>query len=407
MLAAEVHTLPNGLQLAMEEQSWNPGLSMQLWLPGGARLDPETGQGAANLLDSWLWKGSAGHSAHQMANRFDDLGIRYGSGAGLEQSSFGLSFLAVHLEQVLELLGMVLFQPDFPPEELESVRQSALQELASQEDQPGRKMMRALRRAVFRSPHGRSSTGTLEGLQTLQADHLHHEYTQRMVPGGALLTLAGGLRAEGAVDLVTQQWGEWQGQPQPLPALELSLPHALHLEQDTAQVQIGLIYPDLPPGHPQYYHSRLAAEILSGGMGSRLFTEVREKRGLVYSVGASVGGVRGYSFLVAQASARPEQAAETLQVMQAEIEGMARGVSQAELERAQLGLRTSLIMAQESARSRSSALARDLFVLGRVRSLAEVEAAIAGVTLPQLNEYLAQYPYQQPWQATLGPGGQP
>lgn len=404
-MAQQVNTLANGLRMVVEEQPWNPGLSMQLWLPGGALLDPEAGQGAANLLDSWLWKGSGEYSARQVADLLDDLGVRYGSGAGLEQHSFGLSFLAVHLERVLEILTVVLLQPRFPDEELESVRLGALQTLAAQEDQPGRKMMRALRKAVFNSPHGRNPSGTVEGLTGLGADNLRAEYRRRMVAGGAVLALAGGLLVDEASRLVTRFWQDWQGEALPVPEVQLSAPHSLHLEQDTAQVQIGLIYPDLPPGHPDYYLSRVAAEVLSGGMGSRLFTEVREKRGLVYSVGASVGGVRGFSFLQAQASARPEKAAETLQVMRDEIEKMALGVTPSELQRAQLGLRTSLIMSQESARARCSALARDSFVLGRVRSLAEVEGAIAGITLPQINDYLARHPYQQPWQASLGPGG--
>lgn len=402
MAQAQSIVLSNGLTLAVEEQPWNPGLSLQLLLPGGALADPVGLEGAANLLDSWLWKGSQNKNAQALAEAFDDLGVRRSSGASLEHWAFSAAFLPEHLGAVLELCAEFLQQPAFDEAHLEPVRQLALQELASLQDQPARKMFAQLRRAVFTSPHGRNPAGLESDLQQASPLALRGHYGHTFGAKGALLCLAGGVTFEQAATAVQNKLGSWRGQTPSAPPIELSQPHSIHLEQDTAQVQIGLVYPEVSPGHPEFYTARLGLEVLSGGMSSRLFTEVREKRGLVYSVSASAGGVRGYSYMQAYAGTRPERAQETLAVLQQEIERLSHGVSPDELQRAKLGLRTSLLMAEESARSRSSSMARDLFMLGRIRSLSEIEAEIEAVSLDRLNQHLEQTPYTHPWIATLG-----
>lgn len=406
MASARTVTLSNGLILAVEEQPWNPGVAMQLLLPVGAITDPEGLEGAATLLEGWLWKGAGGRDARALAEAFDDLGVRRGSAAGLEYTMLGASFLAGQLEKVLALYADVLMHPALPEDAFEAVRQVALQELASLEDQPPKKMFTALRRAVFASPHGRNPSGSLEGLQAATPEALRADFARRYGARGTILALAGGVTLERAQAAVEATLGSWRGGEVALPAPVVSQPHTLRLEQHSAQVQIGLIYPDVSIGHPEFYAARLAAQVLSGGMGARLFVEVREKRGLVYSVYASPNGVKGYSYLGAYAGTTPERAEETLRVLQAEIERLAQGVSAEELERARVGLRTMLVMQEESARSRVASMARDLYLIGRVRSLEEIEAEIAAVDLERINRYLAHNAYRNPWMAVLGPVNQ-
>ncbi|WP_084640418.1 M16 family metallopeptidase [Meiothermus rufus] len=403
MALAQVETLPNGLMLAVEERPWTPGVAMQLLLPVGAVNDPEGMVGAAGLLEGWLWKGAGGRDARALADAFDALGVRRASSSTLEHTAFSAQFLADKLPAVLSLYADVLQRPHLREETLEPVRQVALQELAALEDQPPKKMFTALRQAVFASPHGRNPSGVKAHLETLSPQALQDEFARRYGPKGAILVLVGGVDWAQAKEAVQQAFGGWQGGLAEYPPVALQPVQAIHLEQDTAQVQIGLIYPDLPPGHPEFYTARLAAQVLSGGSSSRLFTEVREKRGLVYSVYATPNGVKGFSYLAAYAGTTPERASQTLAVLQEEIARLAQGVSQEELERSQIGLRAALVMQDESARSRAASMARDLYLLGRVRSLEEIEAQIAAVDLPRLNRYLAAHPYQNPWMATLGP----
>jgi predicted Zn-dependent peptidase len=396
-------SLPNGLQIAVEEQPWNPGVTFQLLLPVGATTELEGQEGSTHLLEGWLWKGTQRRDARALADAFDRLGVQHSSGASLEYTVFSASFLPEHLQEVLGLYQELLGLPAFPEEGLEPLRQQALQELQALEDQPAEKMWKALRRKMFRSPHGRDSLGTSESLQRLTASSLREDFQRRFGLRGAILALAGGIRAEAVRQAAEATLGQLGGSPPPSPVPELSPPERLEIHQETAQVQIGLAYPDLPPEDPHYYASQLAVRVLSGGMGSRLFTEVREKRGLVYAVYAASGGVKGFNYLAVYAGTTPARAQETLEVVQEVLAGLQRGVSEEELERAKIGLRTALVLQEESSRVRSATMARDLFLLGRVRPLEEIEQAILAIDLNELNAFLAERPYPTPWIATLGP----
>jgi predicted Zn-dependent peptidase len=403
MALSRFEILPNGLTLAVEEQPWNPGVAMQLLVPVGALSDPEGMVGAAGLLEGWLWKGAGGRDARALADALDDLGVQRGSSSALEHTTFAAQFLANKLPAVLSLYADALMRPHLPGEALEAVRQTALQELAALEDQPPKKMFAALRRAVFASHHGRNPSGVKADLESISAEALREDFARRYGPQGAILALAGGVSLERAREAVLNTLGDWKGGGVGYPAIELRPAHTIHLEQDTAQVQIGLIYPDISFDHPEFYSARLASQVLSGGSSSRLFTEVREKRGLVYSVYAAPNGIKGYSYLTAYAGTTPERADETLRVVQAEVARLAEGVSEEELERTRIGLRTALVMQDESSRSRAASITRDLYLIGRVRTLDEIETQIAAVDVPRINRYLAANPYQNPWIATLGP----
>jgi predicted Zn-dependent peptidase len=404
-LQREVETLSNGLTLVVETQPWNPGVAMQILVPVGAITDPEGMEGAANLLEGWLWKGAGERDGRTLAETLDDLGVRRGSGAGLEYTTFGAQFLANQLDAVLAIYADVLLHPQLETQSLEAVKQIALQELASIEDQPSRKLFTALRRNVFTSPQGRNPGGVAAHLEALDAQELKSDFCRRYTPKGAILAVVGGVSMAQVQQALVSTLGQWNGESVDHPVYTLSAPHRIDLVQDTAQVHMGLIYPDVTFGHPGFYTARVATQILSGSSGSRLFTEVREKRGLVYAVGASPAGVRGYTYLSAHAGTTPERAEETLEVMKAEIERLSEGVTSEELKRAKVGLRTLLVMQEESARSRVSTLIRDLYTLSRIRSLDEIEGEIAAIDLSLINQYLADYPYRNPWVGTLGPRG--
>ena len=366
--------LPNGLVVALEERDF-PGVAFQLLGPAGAGNDPEGMEGAAALLEGWLWKGAGDLDARALAQALDALGVRRNSGAGLEYTAFAAAFLPEVLDEVFRLYALLLTRPRLPEEGLEAVRSVALQALLSLEDQPARKLLSELRRKVFRSPHGREPLGREEGLKGAGAEALKADYRRRYTPKGAILAVAGGVSWE-RLRAALEPFLAWEGEEALYPAPELSEPHRFVLRRPTAQVQIGLAYPDVGPEDPGFYAARLALEVLSGGMSSRLFTEVREKRGLVYAVSAFPAGVKG--------------------------QGLAEGVTEEELSRAKVGLKTALVMADESIRSRAASMARDLYMLGRVRSLSEIEAAIEGTSLEAVNAFLRAHPYRDPWVGLLG-----
>lgn len=397
---SRVERLPNGLLVALEERDY-PGVAFQLLVPAGAVNEPEGLLGASTLIEGWLWKGAGELDAQGLAQALDSLGVRRQSGAGLEYTLFTAAFLPEVLEEVFRLYALLLLRPRLPEEGFEAVRSVALQALLSQEDQPARKLFSELRKRVFLSPHGRDPLGEEEGLKRATPQAVREDYGRRYTPRGAILAVAGGVSWDRLLRALEPLMA-WEGEEAWYPEPRLSEPQRFVLRRSTAQVQIGLAYPDVGPDHPGFYAARLALEVLSGGMSSRLFTEVREKRGLVYAVSAFPAGVKGQGLLMAYGGTTKERAGETLRVMLAEIERLSQGVTEEELFRAKVGLKTALVMADESVRARAGSMARDLFALGRVRPLAEIEAAIEGTTLEAVNAFLRSHPYRNPWVGLLG-----
>ena len=401
-------TLENGLTLIAELQPWQPGVSFELQLPLGAATEPEAARGLTTVLEDWMYRGATStgglvRDSRQLSEALDDLGVRRGGGAGVEGTSFSGALLSSDLKAALELYADIVRRPLLPDEEFAPCVELARQELESLDDSPAQKMFSALRERFVTTPQGRSSMGTLEGLEHLTPEFVRSDHASRFGARGAILGAAGGLEWNALVKTATELFGDWGGAAPDLESPKMRGGFYEHITQDTAQEQIGLMFPDLAPGDPGWYASRLSIMVLSGvGASSRLYDEVREKRGLVYSVSASSAQLRGGGWVSAYAGTSPDRAQETLLVMIEEFSRMRHGVREDELERAKTGLLTSLVMSEESSGARARGLVRDQTLLGRVRSLEEITQAVQAVTLSDLNAWLEANPYTDPGVMTLG-----
>jgi predicted Zn-dependent peptidase len=395
--------LENGLTLLCEEMPWLSSASLELLLPVGAAGDPEGQEGSAKVLNDWLHRGAGEYDSRQLSEALDGLGVRRGGGAGGETMTLSASLLADALPEVLTLYGDIVRRPRLEANEFEPARTLALQELASLDDNPSQRMFIALSANTFASPHGRSSFGSEAGLKALSAESVRQDYAGRVSPKGAILSVAGGVRWPEVVARVREAFESWSGPGSSLPKVRLEPQTTRHLSSDTAQTQIGVAYEAIPPGESGWYENALAVAVLSGGMGSRLFSEVREKRGLVYNVVAVGRAVRGFGYTLGYAGTTPERAEETLSVLLSELKGISRGVAADELERARTGLLSHLVMQGESSRARASVMARDTFLLGAPRTIQTVKEAVQQVTLDRLNTFLAARPEPRFTVLTLGP----
>ena len=397
------HTFDNGLTLVVQEMAWLPSASFNLLLPFGAVTDPEGAAGSAAVLAEWLDRGAGERDSRTLSDDLDALGVRRGGGAGGESTVLSGSLLADALPEALALYADIVRRPRLSDAEFEPARTVVLQELASLEDSPTQRLFIALSKAYFASAHGRSSYGEAGDLKKLTAEHVRQDAARRLGPRGAILSVAGGVRWEAVKTLVERLFGDWTGDGVALPGVQVAEAHTDHIAAKTAQTQIGVAYEALPPGHPDWYRNALSVAVLSKGMGSRLFAEVREKRGLVYSVAALGRAVRGYGYTLAYAGTTPERADETLRVLLGELTRLRNGVSADELERARTGLLSGLVMDGESSGGVASNLARNTFLFGAPRPLETVKAELSAVTLQDLNRYLAERAEPEFTVLTLGP----
>ena len=172
---------------------------------------------------------------------------------------------------------------------------------------------------------------------------------------------------------------------------------------DSAQTHIGIAYPSVPYRHPDYFQAWGAVGALGGGMSSRLFTEVRERRGLCYSVYAGYHTLRDRAAVFCYAGSTAQRAQETLDVTLGELRRLAQGIEPGELKRLKARIKTDLVMQQESSFSRSSSIAREWYHIGRARTLDELEQIVDGLTCEGINDYLAKHPPGPFTIVTVGP----
>lgn len=401
MISSLIHRLPNGLTIVGEPMPSKQAAAFNFLIPAGSATEPQGKDGLTNVLESASYRGAGSRDARELSDALDGLGLSRGGGAGTEFTTFGGATLGLYLPEALQLYADIMLRPRF--EDWEAERALAIQALQGLEDSPSSQTFYELRRRYFQSGHGRSPMGTIEGLQSLTLEDLRADHALRFKPQGAILALAGHFDWEQTLALVEQLFGDWHGSAPVVGETQVvNGPLWAHIPADKAQQQIAIAYQTIAPDDARNYDYRLAMAILSGGMGARLFTEVREKRGLVYSVSASANGHRGFGYTLAYAGTTSARADETLQVTLGELRRMSEGVTQDELDRARIKTLTSLIMQEESSRARAGALARDLWILGRVRPLEEITGAINAVTPASIGAFYESCPVGEPSVVTLG-----
>jgi predicted Zn-dependent peptidase len=283
------------------------------------------------------------------------------------------------------------------------VQALALQDLQGLEDEPRHKVMIELRRLHYPPPLGQDRRGTVEGIESLNADVIRAHYRRLFTPRGTIVSVAGNIDWPALRDQIGRLFGDWHAPEPPALALGQTTTHRAHLEKETTQTQIGIAYPSVPITDPEYYAAIGAVNVLSGGMSARLFTEVREKRGLCYAVSASYTGFKDRASVICYAGTTNERAQETLDVTLGELKRLQEGIEPEEVERLQAGLKSSLIMQEESTSSRAGTLASDWYYLGRVRSAEEIRSAIDSLTPAGITEHVRRHPPKDFTIVTLGP----
>jgi predicted Zn-dependent peptidase len=380
--------LKNGLALLLEPVLDSALVSFEMFVPLGALT--ETISGCSSLQEEWLRRGAGGRSAKDFEDAWDEFGIIHNSEVGLEGLTLSITCLAVDAPKALGLLADWVLRPNFAEDEFMPSLELARAALHSLEDSPDEILYARLWRCAFSGPHGRSPYGTANGFLTLHPQFVRDDYNKRCTPQGAILSASGALEWIELLELTEKFFGQWYGVPVESPPVIWNPAQTNFEHRDTAQTQIGKIMPIMPFATSGYYESRFALEVLGGGNSSRLFFEVREQRGLVYGIHAGNSFVRGAGMLEVFASCTPQHTTQTLEVIDAELWRWKKGITQAEFERARIGIETNLAMSHESVGARAASLLRDVQLLGRPRTLQEIERGLTQVGLRDVNAWLEQ-----------------
>ena len=397
------HTLANGMTLLAEPMKEVRSAALNFLVPVGCIYDPPEYQGIASVLSDLITRGAGPFGSRELTLALDNLGMDRDESVGSIHMRFWGATLARNLPDALEIYAHILRRPHLPDDEVDAVKALALQELQSLEDEPRQKVLIELRKRHYPAPLGQDRRGTREGIEKLTPQTIRAHYQRYFRPRGTILSIAGNIEWPPLRDQVERLFGDWDGGEEPAVKLRKPAAAGSHLAKETTQTQIAIACNSVPIGHPEYYAALGAVNVLSGGMSARLFTEVREKRGLCYAVWATYQTFKDRASILCYAGTTNERAQETLDVILGELTRLKDGIAKEEVERVQAGLKSSLIMQEESTSARAGTLASDWYYLGRVRSSEEIRAAIDGLTPRKIVNHLRRNGPRDFTILTLGP----
>lgn len=382
----------NGLTLLAESMPWLQSAAFAIVIPAGVQREEESNRGVANLLCDWLQRGCGAYDSRQFVEALDNLGVARGGGVSSSHITFSGALLAEHLSPTLGIYADMVQRPHFLPDEFEDAKQVCFQELRALEDDLHQQAMLTLRRQMYADPWGWHPTGTPASVEALTPETAQQYFSNWMRPDEAIISVAGKFDWEQLRTRVRELFGGWDSKPGQKSFLGSKLPEYVHVPFESSQTHVGLGYDSIPVSDPNFYQARAAIGIMSDGMSSRLFSEVREKRGLCYTVYAACHSLRTQGAILSYAGTSTERAQETLDVMLEQFNELPKGVRQDELSRLKARFKSGIIMQQESSSSRASSIAGDWYHLGRIRTMEELRKILDGITVETINAYLEQNP---------------
>jgi predicted Zn-dependent peptidase len=380
--------MANGMVVLVERMAGVQSATMNLLLPAGCAYDAPGRLGTATVVNEMTLRGAGERDSRQLTNHLDSLGLSRSAGVGVRHSRYACAAPAAHVLAAIPVYADIARRARMEPPAFEPSREQASQVLAGLEDDPQGKLMVSLRKWHLPGPYCRNPMGEQPDLQNLAPMDCLAFYRRAYQPSGAILSIAGNVDPEQVISVVEQAFGDWKaGKPEPI---QIEPPRGrYHFElTQSEQTHIGLAFPTVDETSPDHFAARMAFEAFGGGTSSRLFTEVREKRGLCYSIHAGYVGIPGQGHVFGYAGTSNDRAQQTLDCFVEELARLEQGVEPSELERARVGLKASMIMQNESTGARAAAIAHDFFIQGRVRSLEEIKSALEAVTVEQVNRFL-------------------
>ncbi|MFM9197460.1 MAG: M16 family metallopeptidase, partial [Planctomycetia bacterium] len=328
--------------------------------------------------------------------------VQWAQAVSMSHASVSGAMVARQLPDALPIYADIIRRPLLVDEELENARQMVLQNLAGTEDDPAHRAILALREIHYPSPWGMPSEGLSADVERLAVEDVRGFVSDHVRPRGSIIAIAGRIDWDDFVSRIAALFGDWKTGSTAAVATGPRGPRIRHVPHDSQQTHIAVAW-SAPPYHADdSYEATAALAVLGGGSSSRLFSEVRERRGLCYSVAAGYQTHRDFAMAVCYSGTTAARAQETLDVILGEIHRLPGTIQDAELERVKARAKSGLVMQQESSAARAGAIARQWYHLGKVRTLAEELDRYDRLTVRSIEDWLAAHPVRDLSVVSLG-----
>jgi predicted Zn-dependent peptidase len=404
--------LPGGLRVLTETMPGVLSATLGIWVGVGSRDETPAVAGSSHFLEHLLFKGTATRSALEIATAMDAVGGEMNAFTAKEHTCYYANVLASDLPLAVTLLSDLVTEACNTAADLESERTVVLEEIAMRDDEPSDAVHDLFSETLFGdTPLGRSVLGTVESIEGLTRDDVDGWYRSRYAMPSIVVTAAGRVDHQQVLDLVTAAFGDRLGgdaRPAPLrtgdgvihkPARPAGL-----IARRTEQTHLLLGTPAMGRLDERRYAAAVLDAAVGGGMSSRLFQEIREKRGLVYSVGSALSHYAGVGSFSVYAGCSKKRVPEVLRLIRAELDRVAaEGITDEEVARSRGQLKGGLVLGLEDTGSRMSRLGKSELSYGEYLPVRAVLARLDAVDQPQVRDVAAELFGQETCLAVVGP----
>jgi predicted Zn-dependent peptidase len=381
--------LPNGVRVVTEFVPQVKTASLGIWIEAGSRHEGPGQEGMAHLWEHMAFKGTTTRDALAIAKELDTLGGLANAFTSREVTCFHTRVVDAHLPRAFDILSDIALNPALDPEELGREQTVILQEISMVEETPEDKINEDFWTAAWANPAmAHPITGTPDSVMAATPESLLAWRRDHYRPDAIAIVAAGAVAHDALLALAESAFGRLTASPTPppIPAGPYTAPK-LAIKRDCEQNHVIMAFPSVGNKSPQRFVHTLLGTLLGGNMSSRLFQEVREKRGLAYSIYAGVNGLSDAGLLEIQAAVEPDRTRELLGVVRAELDAVAAGaVTSEELDHTREHLKGLLYLGAESTENRMMRLARNILLFNRHITLEETAAELDKTTLADLAE---------------------
>ncbi|MBB5323623.1 putative Zn-dependent peptidase [Anoxybacillus tepidamans] len=402
------YTCQNGVRIVLEQIPTVRSVAIGIWIGTGSRNEHEQNNGISHFLEHMFFKGTKTRTAREIAEAFDSIGGQVNAFTSKEYTCYYAKVLDEHAKFALDMLADMFFNSTFVEEELQKERNVVLEEIKMYEDTPDDIVHDLLSKACYAThPLGYPILGTEETLCTFTGDSLREYMANYYTPDRVVISVAGNVK-DSFIKEIEAYFGSFTAKQR----TENGVAPVFHLQKlarqkDTEQAHLCIGFNGLPVGHPDIYSLIILNNILGGSMSSRLFQEVREQRGLAYSVFSYHSSYQDGGLLAIYGGTGSNQLDLLFETIQETICKLKEnGITAKELQNSKEQMKGSLMLSLESTNSRMSRNGKNELLLGRHRSLDEIIEEINNVKVEKVNE-LAQQIFSTDYAlALISPSGQ-
>jgi predicted Zn-dependent peptidase len=405
-MTVEVTRLASGLSVVTDRMPHLESASLGVWVGAGSRDERADEHGISHLLEHMAFKGTKKRTARQIAETIEAVGGDLNAATSVESTGYFARVLKADVNLALDVLADILSEPTFDPEELRREQNVITQEIGATEDAPDDLVFDRLQETAFPDqPIGRSILGTPDTVRSFSAKSLRTYLARNYRAPNMLVAAAGSVDHAQIVAEAERRFSSFVGPdaPKPQPA---KFGGGTRVEtRDLEQVHIALALQGVPVRDPSLYSLQVFTSVLGGGMSSRLFQEVREIRGLCYTIQAFHMPYSDTGMFGLYAGTDEADAPELMRVVIDQIENATETLNESEISRAKAQMKAGLLMALESSEARLGQIARQMLAFGRPIPLDEIVAKVEAVTVESARAAgRALIARGRPAIAALGPG---